>query len=269
MQRRLARQARGRVRGRPGLQAQQGRLARRPLGRPQGGPRGRGRSAPRRDRRARRDAAARSASALTTVPEGFNVHRTIQRFLDNRRKMIETGEGIDWATAEALAFGSLLRRRPSASACPARTCERGTFSQRHSVLIDQETEERYTPLNNIARGPGPLRGHQLDALGRGGARLRVRLLALRAERADAVGGAVRRLRQRRAGACSTSSSRRASASGCACRASSACCRTATRARGRSIPPPASSASCRCAPRTTCRSPTARRRRTTSTSCAGS
>ena len=42
------------------------------------------------------------------MPEGFHVHRTIQRFLDNRRKMIETGEGIDWAMAEALAFGSLL-----------------------------------------------------------------------------------------------------------------------------------------------------------------
>ena len=45
---------------------------------------------------------------ITTVPQGFHVHRTIQRFLDNRRKAIETGEGIDWATAEALASCSLL-----------------------------------------------------------------------------------------------------------------------------------------------------------------
>ena len=77
--------------------------------------------------------------------------------------------------------------------------ERGTFSQRHSVLFDQETEERYTPLNHLGDEAGALRGHQLDALGRGRARLRVRLLARRAQRAHAVGSAVRRLRQRRAG----------------------------------------------------------------------
>jgi 2-oxoglutarate dehydrogenase E1 component len=88
------------------------------------------------------------ARALTSVPGGFHVHRTIQRFLDNRKKMIETGEGIDWAMAEALAFGSLLleghRVRLS-----GQDVERGTFSQRHSVLTDQENEERYTPLNHI------------------------------------------------------------------------------------------------------------------------
>ncbi|MCB5174470.1 2-oxoglutarate dehydrogenase E1 component [Microvirga lenta] len=88
------------------------------------------------------------AKALTSVPEGFHVHRTIQRFLDNRKKMMETGEGLDWAMAEALAFGSLLleghRVRLS-----GQDVERGTFSQRHSVLTDQENEERYTPLNHI------------------------------------------------------------------------------------------------------------------------
>ena len=91
-------------------------------------------------------------------------------------------------------------RRPSGAAVAARTVERGTFSQRHSVLIDQENEDRYTPFNELGREAGALRGHQLDALGGGGARLRVRLFARRAERADALGGAVRRLRQRRAGA---------------------------------------------------------------------
>jgi 2-oxoglutarate dehydrogenase E1 component len=88
---------------------------------------------------------------ITEVPSGFNLHRTIRRFLDNRRKAVETGEGIDWATAEALAFGSLLleghRVRLS-----GQDVERGTFSQRHSVLIDQESEERYTPLNHIKEG---------------------------------------------------------------------------------------------------------------------
>ncbi|HEX2136099.1 MAG TPA: 2-oxoglutarate dehydrogenase E1 component [Microvirga sp.] len=91
------------------------------------------------------------STALTTVPEGFNVHRTIRRFLDNRKRMIETGEGIDWATAEALSFGSLLieghRVRLS-----GQDVERGTFSQRHSVLLDQENETRYTPLNHIRDG---------------------------------------------------------------------------------------------------------------------
>ena len=88
---------------------------------------------------------------LTEYPSDFKLHRTIQRFLDNRRKAIETGEGIDWATAEALAFGSLLleghRVRLS-----GQDCERGTFSQRHSVLTDQEDEKRFKPLNHIKPG---------------------------------------------------------------------------------------------------------------------
>jgi 2-oxoglutarate dehydrogenase E1 component len=91
----------------------------------------------------------RIGDALTKVPEGFHLHRTIQRFLDNRKKMLDTGEGLDWAMAEALAFGSILleghRVRLS-----GQDVERGTFSQRHSVLIDQENEERYTNLNHIA-----------------------------------------------------------------------------------------------------------------------
>jgi len=90
---------------------------------------------------------------LCTVPQGFHIHKTIQRFMDNRRKAIETGEGIDWATAEALAFASLVddghRVRLS-----GQDCERGTFSQRHSVLTDQEDESRYVPLNHIRDGHG-------------------------------------------------------------------------------------------------------------------
>jgi 2-oxoglutarate dehydrogenase E1 component len=87
------------------------------------------------------------------VPEDFNLHKTIRRFLDNRRKAIESGEGIDWALGETLAIGSLVdeghRVRLS-----GQDSERGTFSQRHSVLIDQETEARYVPLNNIRDGQG-------------------------------------------------------------------------------------------------------------------
>ena len=86
---------------------------------------------------------------ITAVPQNFNVHRTIARFLDARRKAIETGAGIDWATAEALAFCSLLLEGHPVR-LSGQDSERGTFSQRHSVLIDQDNETRYTPFNHVA-----------------------------------------------------------------------------------------------------------------------
>src|SRR5947199_1019789 len=85
---------------------------------------------------------------ITAVPTDFKEHRTIQRFLDQRRKSIETGAGIDWATGEALAFCSLLLEGRCVR-LSGQDSERGTFSQRHSVLIDQETEARYVPFNHI------------------------------------------------------------------------------------------------------------------------
>lgn len=85
---------------------------------------------------------------ITTVPQGFHVHRTIQRFLDARAKAIETGEGIDWATGEALALCSLLLEGHPVR-FSGQDSERGTFSQRHSVLIDQENEARHTPFNHL------------------------------------------------------------------------------------------------------------------------
>ncbi len=91
------------------------------------------------------------AKSISTVPETFNVHRTILRFLENRRKMGETGEGLDWAMAEALAFATLVDEGQPVR-LSGQDCERGTFSQRHSVLIDQEDERRYIPLNNIRDG---------------------------------------------------------------------------------------------------------------------
>ncbi len=86
---------------------------------------------------------------LTSLPDGFNAHKTIQRFLEGRAKMMETGEGIDWAMAEALAFGSLCLDGHKIR-LSGQDCERGTFSQRHSVLYDQENEERYIPLANLS-----------------------------------------------------------------------------------------------------------------------
>ncbi len=88
---------------------------------------------------------------LTEVPESFHVHPKITRLFEAKRKTMESGEGIDWATAEALAFGTLL-----AEGTPVRLSgqdsSRGTFSQRHAMLVDQETEDRFIPLNNLARG---------------------------------------------------------------------------------------------------------------------
>ncbi len=97
------------------------------------------------------DRLKRIGGKLATVPEGFQVHRTIQRFLDSRAKTVEAGRGIDWATAEALAFAAILEdgHRVRLS---GQDSERGTFSQRHSVLYDQETEDRYIPLNHVADG---------------------------------------------------------------------------------------------------------------------
>jgi 2-oxoglutarate dehydrogenase E1 component len=89
--------------------------------------------------------------ALTTPPEGFNLHKTVGRLLDTKREMFETGKGFDWATAEAMAFGSLLTEGYPVR-LSGQDSTRGTFSQRHSALVDQETEARYFPLNHIRAG---------------------------------------------------------------------------------------------------------------------
>ncbi|MCK5622474.1 MAG: 2-oxoglutarate dehydrogenase E1 component, partial [Alphaproteobacteria bacterium] len=92
--------------------------------------------------------------AISQVPKNVAVHPKIVRQLNAKRKMIESGEGIDWATAEALAYGTLL-----CESTPVRLSGqdsgRGTFSQRHAVLVDQENEDRYIPLNNIRFGQAP------------------------------------------------------------------------------------------------------------------
>ena len=94
---------------------------------------------------------AEVGAALSRAPEGFDLHKTVGRLLENKAKMFADGKGFDWATAEALAFGSL-----ATEGFPVRLsgqdCTRGTFSQRHSGLIDQTTEERYYPLNHIRSG---------------------------------------------------------------------------------------------------------------------
>ncbi len=94
---------------------------------------------------------AEIGQALTTAPDNFKIHRTVSRLLETKKAMFESGEGFDWATGEALAFGSL-----ATEGYPVRLsgqdCTRGTFSHRHSALINQDDETRYYPLNNIRDG---------------------------------------------------------------------------------------------------------------------
>jgi 2-oxoglutarate dehydrogenase E1 component len=89
--------------------------------------------------------------AVTEIPAGLHVHRKLSRIIGQRRKAIEAGEGIDWATAEHLAFGTLLREGVPVR-LSGQDVGRGTFSQRHAVLYDQETEERYIPLEHLRDG---------------------------------------------------------------------------------------------------------------------
>ncbi|HEX5257402.1 MAG TPA: 2-oxoglutarate dehydrogenase E1 component, partial [Sphingomicrobium sp.] len=85
---------------------------------------------------------------LTTVPEGFHIHRTLQRILDAKKAMFDSGEGFDWATAEALAFGSLVAEGNGVR-LSGQDSGRGTFSQRHAVWVDQQTGEKYIPLCQV------------------------------------------------------------------------------------------------------------------------
>ena len=104
---------------------------------------------------------AEVGAALVRAPEGFDLHKTVARQLEAKAKMFETGKGFDWATAEALAFGSLVTE-----GFPVRLsgqdCTRGTFSQRHSAFVDQTTEERHYPLNHIR--PGQARYEVIDSM---------------------------------------------------------------------------------------------------------
>ncbi len=86
---------------------------------------------------------------ITAAPERVNIHKTVARVLQTRREAIETGEGLDWATAEHLAFATLLDEGYPVR-LSGQDSVRGTFTQRHSALIDQETEDAYFPLRNLS-----------------------------------------------------------------------------------------------------------------------
>ena len=92
-------------------------------------------------------------TVIGTAPEGFNIHRNLKRILANRVKTVNEGKNIDWSTAEALAFGSLVNEGHHVRVS-GQDVERGTFSQRHAVFHDQENEQTYTPLQHISKDQG-------------------------------------------------------------------------------------------------------------------
>ncbi len=91
---------------------------------------------------------------LVTVPDGFRLNPKIARQLDAKRAAIEAGEGIDWATAEALAIASLCAEGTHVR-MSGQDSGRGTFSHRHAILVDQESEQRYVPINHVRAGQAP------------------------------------------------------------------------------------------------------------------
>ena len=86
---------------------------------------------------------------ITEIPENFNIHKTIVKIFENKRKMFVNNEPIDWSTAELLAFATLLNEGFSVR-LSGQDSGRGTFSQRHAVLRNQLNHDRYVPLQNIS-----------------------------------------------------------------------------------------------------------------------
>ncbi|MGQ0559336.1 MAG: 2-oxoglutarate dehydrogenase E1 component [Sphingosinicella sp.] len=101
---------------------------------------------------------------LTEIPRDLAVHKTLQRIIAARREMFESGEGFDWSTAEALAFGTLLREG-SQVRLSGQDSARGTFSQRHTVWVDQESGEKYIPLTRVGPGRFEVRDSPLSEFG--------------------------------------------------------------------------------------------------------
>ena len=88
---------------------------------------------------------------ISSIPKDFSVHKTLKKIFDLRMNALKEGIAIDWSTAETLAFGTLLTDGFSVR-LSGQDSGRGTFSQRHAVLRNQDNHERYIPLNNISKG---------------------------------------------------------------------------------------------------------------------
>ncbi len=182
----------------------------------------------------------RIADAYVTPPDGFTVHPKVMPQLQRRAAAIADGP-IDWGTGEILAFGSLLMEgRPVRLA--GQDSRRGTFVSRFATIIDRVNADEWTPLTSLTEDQAKFYVYdsllsEYAALG-----LRVRLLGGPSRGAGAVGGAVRRLRQRRPDGDRRVHHLRRDASGASSPASCCCSRTATRARARTTRRPGSSGS---------------------------
>ncbi len=97
---------------------------------------------------------------MTSIPEHVHAHKTLRRVIETRHEMIQTGTGLDWSTAEHLAFATLLDEGTPVR-LSGQDSVRGTFSQRHSAIVDQSDESRHTPLNHLR--PGQARYEGIDS----------------------------------------------------------------------------------------------------------
>ena len=111
-----------------------------------------------------KDLLCKVGDVLTTVPEGLQIHKTLGRILDAKKAMFDSGQGFDWATAEALAFGTLIAEGHCVR-LSGQDSGRGTFSQRHAVWVDQQTGEKYIPLSTIEGGRFEVRDSPLSEFG--------------------------------------------------------------------------------------------------------
>ena len=129
-----------------------------------GAPRRAGAGPPQRRHRASpRTSSQRLGNVLTTVPDGLTIHKTLQRILDAKTAMFESGEGFDWATAEALAFGSLVAEGLSASACPARIAAAAPSASATRCGSTRPTATNISRCAHVGSG-GALRGARQPAL---------------------------------------------------------------------------------------------------------
>ena len=98
-----------------------------------------------------KDALVHIGETISSYPQGFTPHRNLARVLASRGKTVREGTGVDWSTAEALAIGTLALDGVHVR-ISGQDVERGTFSQRHAVIHDQENERQYVPLDNLGSG---------------------------------------------------------------------------------------------------------------------
>ena len=188
-----------------------------------------------------RETLTRIFDHLTAYPEGFTVHPKLGRQFQTRSTLFHEQATVEWATAELLAFGSLVLE-----GFPVRLAgedsRRGTFSQRHATLIDYDTGKPWTPIGELPGANAKFWAYDSLLSEYAAVGLRVRLHDDEQGRARPVGGAVRRLRQRRAGHHRPVHRRRRGQVGHRRVDSCCCCPTASRARAPSTRAPASSGS---------------------------